>query len=355
VINLVRIIIEYIAHTVTSQVARIDACGYCGNTPSCQAFRKTEGRQSKIVSLCTSFVEPWSVKTANASSDAQPTTNLPIVCLLCDPPHDRDRKRVAIFKYNFPHHLSTVHRDYAVPGWPARINPDASERHPSQRARRGLPVLDELVDALAYGEGEEDRMNIARSTPWTELGRGATAPADAGDSSSPEEDLDDAMDGSRNGVQVEAAKGATTSSSLPALTSSRQHLGSGSPSLRVPAHSLSAPSVSANAPSTQTVHVRAQGQPQRPKRKSSPGPGDGPNPTTVTPSLSSSLTIRLPPMKKRALAPPTAHADTSAGSASSLESSTTTAQAALQDSGRAVGRGQGRGRGRGRGRERGRG
>jgi hypothetical protein len=143
-------------------------------------FRKEVGRQSKIVGLCPLFVEPWSVRIANTSSDAQPTTNTAIVCLICNPPYDRDRKRVAIPKYNFPHHLATVHKGYyAIPGWPAHHSKDGKERHPARPTRRGLHIGDELAAALAFGEGEEARLQVALSLTWTQLG--ATVPADVPD------------------------------------------------------------------------------------------------------------------------------------------------------------------------------
>jgi hypothetical protein len=112
----------------------------------------------KMVTKCPDFHEA-SWKTSRKSSEANPCTNVPIVCELCYPNTVKSKPVPAIWKYNARTHFQYVHLGYRVPGWPAL------EGIHDARASEGdwpLPSLHH-AELLNYADGEERRIGVAQS------------------------------------------------------------------------------------------------------------------------------------------------------------------------------------------------
>jgi hypothetical protein len=103
--------------------------------------------------------------SANTSSNANLSTNVPIVCTLCPP--DRTRaQQPAIWKYNMGHHLRKRHDGFAIPGWLARAGiHGAAADVPGRRLPSEMNQLLRLDD-----EEEEEWLGLATSTPWDAVG-----------------------------------------------------------------------------------------------------------------------------------------------------------------------------------------
>jgi hypothetical protein len=157
------------AHQITPD----NPCGFCGISPPCPVYILKKSRTKYIASDCPDFHE-CKYGAAIKSSNANPSTNIPIICTLCPP--DRTRaQQPAIWKYNMDHHLRTRHIGYAIPGWPAREG-----AHDSRADEPGHRLPSEMAGSLLFDEEEEERLGVARSTPWDQVGmveKAAVSPA----------------------------------------------------------------------------------------------------------------------------------------------------------------------------------
>jgi hypothetical protein len=150
------------------QVALTDACGFCGQAPSCPVYLKVQDKKTKIISSCTHFYDVYSYKTASKSSGTKPCTNVPVICPVCDPAPDGERKRQAIWKYNLEDHFRASHPDFATPGWPARyISPSHSARLASTGCKTVHPFIAQDLD---FDTEEESRLDVSVSHKWSYLG-----------------------------------------------------------------------------------------------------------------------------------------------------------------------------------------
>jgi hypothetical protein len=159
-------------------------CGFCGCFPPCPVWITQTGKVKKITSACPDAHDSYTYPTENKSTGPNPCTNVPIICPLCDPPMDSQRRRAAIFKYNFEAHVRLAHPTFATPGWPAAAGVhSASPGHPGLALSSEVPS--QLISHLELGDGEEKRLGMAISTPWRFVGlHETTTPAPLPSSSS---------------------------------------------------------------------------------------------------------------------------------------------------------------------------
>jgi hypothetical protein len=150
------------------QVSAHDVCGFCGRSPSCSVSLFTKNKVTKISSTCPKFFEIHSWLLANQSSLAQPSTNVPIVCDLCELKPSADKKWPAIWKYNMDDHIRDTHPEYALPGWPA--SPDNALVHEASLGRPGKRLPKSMTDHLEFRPEEETRLGVSASSPWSAIG-----------------------------------------------------------------------------------------------------------------------------------------------------------------------------------------
>jgi hypothetical protein len=111
----------------------------------------------KIVSACTQYVGKHYGHIKNS--------NIPIICDICDPPKDTERKRRAVWKYNFPEHMLAAHPRYKVPGWPQKKG-----THTAQSNDGGeIGLLAKFAAALDFAPYEEVSFGVSESTTWSSL------------------------------------------------------------------------------------------------------------------------------------------------------------------------------------------
>jgi hypothetical protein len=111
----------------------------------------------KVISDCP---DHFDVRYGDAvkSTRVRPTTNVPLVCVLCAPGENASGMLPAHWKYNFHRHIFEDHPEYATPG---------SRSHP---ARPGRTLPTDFAPVVAFGLQEEELVGVPTSIPWSQLG-----------------------------------------------------------------------------------------------------------------------------------------------------------------------------------------
>jgi hypothetical protein len=149
--------------TILLQLLTDDPCGFCGRSPACLITIHVKSRTIHVNSDCPDRHE-CKYGSANSSSIANPSTNVPIVCTLCPP--DRTRpQQPAIWKYNMDYHLRTRHSGFVIPGWPALTG-----THGATADTPGRRLPSDMTELLRLHDEEEDWLGLAVSTPWNAVG-----------------------------------------------------------------------------------------------------------------------------------------------------------------------------------------
>jgi hypothetical protein len=160
-----------------------DNCGFCGASPSCAIkLHKLGGSIKMVESACPHSFAVRSWLDANKAQKALWTTNVPVVCKICDPMPLDHHPRPAVWKYNMEAHIRTCHPDYATPGWPA--HPGV---HSACAGQVGLPPPADMSVELNF-RGEEARLGLATSMAWTDLAAPPSIPPPANKRSLTESD-----------------------------------------------------------------------------------------------------------------------------------------------------------------------
>jgi hypothetical protein len=91
------------------------------------------------------------------SSAPRPTTNIPVICILCSLAENSAGLLIAHWKYNIERHIWIHHPEYAVPG--VTVPP-----------RGGKPLPPDFAAAISFAAQEEERVGVSTTTSWAEIG-----------------------------------------------------------------------------------------------------------------------------------------------------------------------------------------
>ena len=96
---------------IGSQIG-VNPCGFCGRSGTCTIGLKKTARAVTPVSDCPYFVK-FSLKPAGKTKKSGPSTNRPIICVICKARSPKSRNAVdekhVYWSYNIPAHIEATH------------------------------------------------------------------------------------------------------------------------------------------------------------------------------------------------------------------------------------------------------
>lgn len=120
-------------------------CGCCGRSDTC-TINLTKPNRTFIPSTNCPYYDNFTLKTAGTSTDANPTTNRPIICNICasqtaNKLHDNTH---VFWSYNMDQHIRTAHNGAVPPSSDFRASFAVSEDE-----RKRLGVLEAVLRPIS--------------------------------------------------------------------------------------------------------------------------------------------------------------------------------------------------------------